>query len=52
MRKKSIRNEMKLRLPALSVNESVARSCISAFIAEADPTVEELKTLLEEKLGK
>lgn len=42
MRKKSIRNEMKLRLPALSVNESVARSCISAFIAEADPTVEEL----------
>ena len=39
---KNIKNEMKLRLPAVSVNESVARSCISAFIAEADPSVEEL----------
>ena len=39
---KKILNEMKLRLPAKSVNESVARSCISAFIAEANPTVEEL----------
>ena len=39
---KKILNEMKLRLPAKSVNESVARSCISAFVAEADPTVEEL----------
>jgi len=39
---KKIVNEMKLRLPAKSVNESVARSCISAFIAEANPTVEEL----------
>jgi len=39
---KRILNEMKLRLPAKSVNESVARSCISAFVAEANPTVEEL----------
>ncbi len=39
---KNIINEMKLRLPAVSVNESVARSCISAFVAEANPTVEEL----------
>lgn len=39
---KRILNEMKLRLPAVSVNESVARSCISAFSADADPTVEEL----------
>ena len=39
---KKILNEMKLRLPAKSVNEAVARSCISAFIAEANPTVEEL----------
>ena len=39
---KKILNEMKLRLPAKSVNESVARSCISAFVAEANPTVEEL----------
>ena len=40
--KRKIKNEMKLRLPSESVNESVARSCISAFVAEADPTVEEL----------
>ena len=33
---------MKLRLPAISVNEGVARSAVSAFIAELDPTVEEL----------
>ena len=39
---KKIINEMKLRLPAVSVNEAVARSCISAFVAEANPTVEEL----------
>ena len=39
---KRILNEMKLRLPATSVNESVARSCLSAFVADADPTVEEL----------
>ncbi len=39
---KKIVNEMKLRLPAISVNEGVARSVISAFIADANPTVEEL----------
>ena len=39
---KRIVNEMKLRLPAKSVNESVARACISAFVADADPTLEEL----------
>ena len=38
-------NEMKLRLPARSVNEAVARSCVSAFIAELSPTVEELGDL-------
>ncbi len=35
-------NEMKLSLPAKSINEAVARSVISAFTAEASPTVEEL----------
>lgn len=39
---KRIINEMKLRLRAESANEAVARACISAFIADADPTVEEL----------
>ena len=38
-------NDMKLRLPAISVNEAVARSVISAFSAELNPTVEELGDL-------
>ena len=42
---KRIINEMKLRLPARSTNEAVARSCISAFVAELSPTVEELGDL-------
>ena len=39
---KRIINEMKLRLPAISMNESVARSVISSFIASLNPSVEEL----------
>ena len=39
---KKIINEMKLRLPSLSVNESVTRAVVSAFCAELNPTVEEL----------
>ena len=35
-------NELKLRLPAKSVNEGVVRGIISAFSAELNPTVEEL----------
>lgn len=42
---KKIINEMKLRLPAKSVNESVCRAVISAFAAELNPTVEELGDL-------
>lgn len=38
-------NDMKLRLPAISVNEAVARSVISSFLAELNPTVEELGDL-------
>ena len=33
---------MRLRLPALSVNEAVARTAISAFVADLDPTVEDV----------
>ena len=33
---------MKLRLPARSENEGVARTAICAFVAELNPTVEEL----------
>ena len=39
---KRIVNEMKLRLPAHSENEGVARTAICAFVAELNPTVEEL----------
>lgn len=39
---RKIENEMKLRLPALSVNEGIARSAISAFIADTNPSIEEL----------
>lgn len=42
---KKIINEMKLRLPAKSVNEGVCRAIISAFCAELNPTVEELGDL-------
>lgn len=37
-----IKNSMKIILPSLSQNEAVARSCISSFLAQLDPTVEEL----------
>ena len=42
---KKIINEMKLRLPAKSVNEGVFRAIISAFCAELNPTIEELGDL-------
>ena len=38
-------NEMRLRLPASSVNEGVARGTVGAFLAQLDPTVEELADL-------
>ena len=40
--KDQIKNEMKLRLPSLSVNESVARSAVAAFCAQLDPSAAEL----------
>ena len=39
---KSAVNKMKLTVAAKSVNESYARYAVSAFAAQADPTVEEL----------
>ena len=38
-------NQMKIIIPAMSKNESLARSCIAAFAAQTDPTVEELSDL-------
>lgn len=38
-------NKMKMIIPAMSKNEALARSCIAAFAAQADPTVEELSDI-------
>ncbi len=42
---KTIINEMKVRLRAVSENESVARAVVSAFVATLNPQVEELSDL-------
>jgi len=41
MRSKCI-NKLNLTLPALSVNESAARTIVSAFCAQMNPTLEEI----------
>ena len=38
-------NEMKLQFPSRSANEAFARMAISAFLAQMDPTVEELSDI-------
>ena len=46
-----MRNEMNLQFSALSQNESFARVTVAAFIAQLDPTMEELteiKTVVSE----
>ena len=40
--KKQCINSLSCTLPALSVNESVARSLVAAFVSLPDPTLEEL----------
>ena len=42
---KCAENQMKLYLPSLSVNESVARSAVAVFIAQLNPTIEELSDI-------
>ena len=42
MKNKTQTNAMKLTLPAVSVNEGVARSLVGAFCSQLDPTIEEL----------
>ncbi len=39
---KIVTNEMTIRFPSKSVNESFARSTAAAFAAQLDPTIEEL----------
>ena len=38
-------NEMRLVLPAKSINESIARAAVASFVAVLDPTVEELSDI-------
>ena len=42
LEKPKLINEMKLKLPSLSVNESAARAIVAAFAAQANPTVSEV----------
>ncbi len=35
-------NELKMKLPSLSVNESAARAMVAAFVAQLNPTVAEV----------
>lgn len=42
---KNKENQMKLYLPSLSVNESVARSAVAVFIAQLNPTIEEISDI-------
>lgn len=41
----NLKNELRMELPALSVNEGVARSIVSVFLSQLDPTVDELSDL-------
>lgn len=38
----TVRNEMRLELPSLSVNEGMARAAVAAFCVQADPSATEL----------
>ena len=38
-------NHMKLYLPSLSVNEGLARQAVSSFVAQLNPTIEELSDI-------
>ena len=38
-------NEMKLTVPSNSSNEAFARAAVAAFVAQLDPTVEELSDI-------
>ncbi len=41
----NIKNKFSMTLLACSANESFARSCISAFAAQLDPTIEEISDI-------
>ena len=41
----SVTNSMKITIPGYSRNESLARMCVSAFVSQLDPTVEEINDI-------
>lgn len=43
------RNEMKIIFDARSVNESFARMAVTAFVAELNPTLDEIADRSEER---
>ena len=43
--KPTIKNKFKMSVPARSVNEAFARTVVSAFVAQLDPTVEEINDI-------
>ena len=43
--KEQLKNEIRIKLPSLSVNESVARSIVAAFCAQEDPSTTELSDI-------
>lgn len=42
---KRAENQIKLYLPSLSINESMARCAVSAFVAQLNPTIEEISDI-------
>ena len=42
---KAKENQMKIYLPSLSINESVARSAVAVFVAQLNPTIEEISDI-------
>lgn len=38
-------NQLKMHLPSLSINESMARSAVAAFVAQLNPTIEEISDI-------
>lgn len=43
--KKTVKNEMSLSFPSKSCNEAFARSAVSAFVMNLDPTISELSDI-------
>ena len=42
---KRCENQLKMHLPSLSINESMARSAVAAFVAQLNPTIEEISDI-------